>query len=310
MSGAPVIRCVELSRWYGEVQGLSGLTVEITPGVVGLLGPNGSGKTTLMRLLTGLARPSRGHAELFGVRVGPDAWPVFRRVGYVPGDDVHLEGERAVDFLTLLARLGGEGEAAARRRAEAALDRVGLAEAGGKRLRAMSKGMRQRVKVAQALLLEPELWLLDEPLNGMDPVSRRQVMDLVRGHAQGGGTVLFASHVLHEVEAITDRVLMLHHGRLLAEGRLEEIRGLLERQPRRVRLDTPEPRRLAARLLDEGLVAGVRFRQDGSLHVDALELPPLLARVQDFGAEGMVTQMEVADEDLEAVFDLLLEFAP
>lgn len=187
---------------------------------------------------------------------------------------------------------------------------VGLAAAAGKRLRAMSKGMRQRVKVAQALLFDPELWLLDEPLNGMDPVSRRRIMDLIRAHAAGGGTVLFASHVLHEVEAVTDRVLMLHHGRLLAEGRLEEIRALLERQPRRVVLETPEPRRMAARLLDENLVAGVRFQDDGRLYVDALDLPPLLARLQGFGEEGLVEQLEVADEDLEAVFDLLLEAAP
>ncbi len=302
----PTLRCVGLSRWYGEVQGLSGLTVEVESGVVGLLGPNGSGKSTLMKLLNGLIRPSRGFVELFGHRIGPDSHAVFSRIGYAPGEDVHFETERAIDFLALLARLGGERGAAARARAEAALARVDLSDKAQVRLQAMSKGMRQRVKVAQALLFEPELLLLDEPLNGMDPISRRATMRLVREHGEGGGTVVFASHVLHEVEAVTSRVILLHHGRLLAEGRLGEIRELVGRRPRRLQLRCEQPRRIAATLLDEDLVLGTRFDGDDLLDLETTTLAPLLERLEDFGADGQIHSLDLEDEGLESIFDLLV----
>lgn len=302
----PVIRCVGLARWYGEVQGLSGLTVDLTPGVIGLLGPNGSGKTTLMRLLTGLARPTRGHVELWGTRVGPNSWAEFRRVGYAPGDDVHFESERGIDFLALMARVGGDAPAAARARAERALAQVGMEDLGTKKLQAMSKGMRQRIKVAQALLFQPELLLLDEPLNGMDPVSRRQTINLVRAHGAAGGTVLFSSHILHEVEAVTDRMLLLHHGRLLAEGRLAEIVGLLERKPRRVQLGSRARREIAAALLQEDFVSGVSFGDGEQLLLETRDLQRLIERLQEYGGEGQIDSMEIADENLESVFDSLV----
>lgn len=303
---APALRCQGLSRWYGEVQGLSGLTVTVDRGVVGLLGPNGSGKSTFLKLVTGLIRPSRGHVELFGRRVGPDNHAVFARVGYMPGEDVHFEHERAEDFLALLARLGGDRPARARERAAAALDRVGLAGRGGSRLEAMSKGMRQRVKLAQALLFEPELLLLDEPLNGMDPISRRHTMALLRRHADAGGTVLFASHVLHEVEAVTSRVILLHHGRLLAEGRLDEIRERFDRRPRRVVVECARPRPIAAALLDAELASGTRFADDDRLELETRDLPSLLVRLGELGREGRIDGLEVVDEGLEGIFDLLI----
>ncbi len=306
MSGAP-IRCFNLARWYGEVQGLSGLTVDIGPGVVGLLGPNGSGKTTLMRLLTGLARPTFGHAEVFGRRMGPDAWEVFRRIGHVPGDDVQFETERAVDFLAMLSRMGGDRGPAARTRAEEALEKVGLLKRADTRLRAMSKGMRQRVKMAQALLFDPELLLLDEPLNGMDPVSRRKTMNLIRERGRDGRTVLFASHILYEVQDVTEQVILLHHGRLLAEGRLSEIRDLIDLKPRRISLKSPQCREIAAASLDRNLVLAVEFGEDDRLQLDTRELDPLLGFLQELGEAGRIESLEIADENLEAVFDLLVQ---
>ncbi len=305
-STAPVIRCQGLARWYGEVQGLSGFEIQLGNGVFGLLGPNGSGKTTLMRLLCGLIRPSRGRVELFGRRVGPRAHELFRRVAYMPGDDIHFEDESAIDFLVLLARLGGDAPRAARSRAEESLARVGLADEADKLLRHMSKGMRQRVKLAQALLFPAELLLLDEPLNGMDPRNRRRVMDLVRAHGESGGTVLMASHVLHEIEAVTDRVVLLHHGRLLAEGRLAEVRELVAREPRRVSLRGAALRPLAARVLEEELVSGLAFTGGGGLRLETRRLDRLLARLAEWGAEGGIEEMTIEDEGLAVVFDLLL----
>lgn len=306
MSSSPVIRCRGLSRWYGEVQGLSGLDLEVDAGVVGLLGPNGSGKSTFMRLLTGLIRPSRGTVELFGMPVQPGKQEVFARIGHSPGDDIHLETERAVDFLALIASLGGDSRAESEKRADRALDQVGMLEAREKRLDSMSKGMRQRVKVAQALLFDPQLLLLDEPLNGMDPVSRRQTLDLVRRYGAEGRTVVLASHVLHEVEAVTDHLVLLHHGRLLAEGRLDEIRELVDRKPRRLLIDGEDLPQLAAQTLAEGLVSGLSFEADGRLALETRELRALLDRLVEVGAQGAIHHMDVEDQNLESVFDLLV----
>jgi len=306
MSETPIIRCRGLSRWYGEVQGLSGLDLEVYAGVIGLLGPNGSGKSTFMRLLTGLIRPSRGTVELFGKPVTPGRQEVFAKIGHAPGDDIHFETERAVDFLALIASLGGDTRAESERRADEALDEVGLLDAREKRLNSMSKGMRQRVKVAQALLFDPQLLLLDEPLNGMDPVSRRHTLDLVRRFGAEGRTVVLASHVLHEVEAVTDHLVLIHHGRLLAEGRLGEIRELVDRKPRRLVLDGSDLRGLAAEVLADDLVTGISFEADGRLALETRDLDNLLDRLGQLGTAGQIHSLDVEDQNLEAVFDLLV----
>ncbi|MDP7061958.1 MAG: ABC transporter ATP-binding protein [Planctomycetota bacterium] len=300
------IRCDNLSRWYGEVQGLAGLTVTIESGIVGLLGPNGSGKSTLMRLLTGQIKASRGSVHIYGQKITPGTYEVFRRIGHAPGEDVHFESDRAIDFLCLMATLGGDRPAKAKDRSEKALQRVGMLKKASVKLNAMSKGMRQRIKIAQALLFEPELLLLDEPLNGMDPVSRRQTMDLVRDWASQGRTVVMASHVLHEVEAVTDRMLMLHHGRLLAEGRLTEIRDLIDMKPRRASVRGEDLRALAAEMLSQDVVAGLDFGNDGVLHLDTHDLPSLLDHLQEAGLAGQIHSMEIDDQELEMVYDMLV----
>lgn len=308
MSAAPAVRCEGLCRWYGEVQGLSGLTLEVGPGIAGLLGPNGSGKSTFMRLVSGLIRPSRGWVEVFGLRMdGPRRHEAFRRVGYAPGEDVHFESERAVDFLRMLALLGGASQAQAADLAERALQRVALADRAGVRLDAMSKGMRQRVKVAQSLLFEPELLLLDEPLNGMDPLSRRATLDLVREWGRTGRCVIFASHVLHEVEAVTDRVVLLHRARLLAEGRLAEIRELVDTRPRRVQVEGEDLAAFAATALADGVASGAAARDDGAMVFETRRLNELLLRLREHGARGGVRALDVDDANLEAIFGMLLE---
>ncbi len=299
------LRCRGLSRWYGEVQGLSGLTADIGPGVVGLVGPNGSGKTTLMRLLTGQICPSRGSVEIFSQPMKPGDHFPFDRLGHVPGEDVHLEDERGIEFLVLMARCSGKSQGDAEQCADKALQKVDMVGFAHKRIREMSKGMRQRIKVAQALLLDPEVLLLDEPLNGLDPVSRRAILDLVRDLGKQGKTVLLASHVLHEVEAVTDRVLLLHHGRLLAEGRASEIRSLMEAHPRKVLLESPDPATLASKFLAAGLVSGIRL-EENRLELETANLAPLLNEVRKLGEDGSIHTVTVEDESLESLFDLLL----
>lgn len=302
----PALKCENLSRWYGEVQGLAGLTVTIESGIIGLLGPNGSGKSTLMRLLTGQIHASRGWVEVLGERIIPGTYDIFRRIGYAPGEDVHFESERSVDFLKLMARVSGDGAQQARNRADKALELVGMASKGNVRLNAMSKGMRQRIKIAQALLFDPELLLLDEPLNGMDPISRRKTLDLVRDMAEKGHTVILASHVLHEVEGVTDHMLLLHHGRLLAEGRLSEIRELIDQKPRRATVRGTDLSKLGASLLADDLVSGLEFVDDGCIHLDTRNLPELLERLQVAGAEGLIHSLETDDQELEMIYDMLI----
>lgn len=303
---APALKCENLSRWYGEVQGLAGLTVTIDKGIIGLLGPNGSGKSTLMRLLTGQIHASRGWVEVLGQRIVPGTYEIFRRVGYAPGEDVHFESERAIDFLKLMARIGGDGANQAKDRADKALHAVDMGNKAGVRLNAMSKGMRQRIKLAQALLFDPDLLLLDEPLNGMDPVSRRSTLDLVRNMAERGKTVILASHVLHEVEGVTDHMLLLHHGRLLAEGRLSEIRELIDQKPRRATVRGTDLSKLGASLLADDLVSGLEFIDDGCIHLDTRNLPELLQRLQVAGAEGSIHSLETDDQELEMIYEMLV----
>ncbi|MFT7517240.1 MAG: ABC-2 type transport system ATP-binding protein [Myxococcota bacterium] len=303
---APAIVCDNLSRWYGEVQGLAGLDVTLDQGVFGLLGPNGSGKSTLMRLLTGQIHASRGTVKIFGESMTPGNYRPLRHIGYAVGEDVHFEHERAIDFMKMLAVLGGESGKSAERRAIKALDFMGMADKAGVRLREMSKGMRQRVKVAQALLFEPDLLLLDEPLNGMDPINRRHTIDRVREWGESGRTVLLASHVLHEVESVTDRLIMLHHGRLLAEGRLADIRELVDRKPRRATVKGENMRALIAELLSDELITGFNHDIDDRFHLDTFNLPLLLKKLGTYGRDGIIETLETDDQELELVYALLL----
>jgi ABC-2 type transport system ATP-binding protein len=186
------------------------------------------------------------------------------------------------------------------------LDFMGMAEKANVRLCEMSKGMRQRVKVAQALLFEPDLLLLDEPLNGMDPTNRRQTIDRIREWGESGRTVLLASHVLHEVESVTDRLMMLHHGRLLAEGRLSDIRGLIDRKPRRATIKGENLRQLISELLGDELITGFNQDIDGRFHLDTFDLPALLEKLSVYGRSGIIETLETDDQELELVYGLLL----
>ncbi|MAU93294.1 MAG: ABC-F family ATPase, partial [Planctomycetes bacterium] len=208
---SPAIECENLSRWYGEVQGLAGLNVTLDKGVFGLLGPNGSGKSTFMRLLTGQIHASRGSVKIFGERMVPGNYHVLRHIGYSIGEDVHFENETAVDFMKMLAVLGGEHGAAATKRAMQALDFMGMAEKANVRLSEMSKGMRQRVKVAQALLFEPDLLLLDEPTNNLDIHTIRWLEQVL---VERKSTMIIISHDRHFLNAVCTHMADIDYGTL------------------------------------------------------------------------------------------------
>ena len=306
MSG-PVLVAKRLSRWYGDVVGLNDVSVQIGAGITGLLGPNGAGKSSFLRIAAGEIRPSSGTLEVLGEL--PFANPaVHGRMGYCPEGDRFFGDLTAADFVTHLLRIGGYPKTEAADRAAAALAELGMASAAGVKLGACSKGMRQRIKLAQAVAHDPELLLLDEPLSGLDPLARHETQDLLRRRAEGGTTILVSSHVLHEVESLTNRVILINRGRVVATGEVAEIRALMDRYPHRIRLETPDARRLAALLVDRPDLTGLKF-DDDALWVETArpdsfydDLPAILV-----DNALPVTGIKSPDDRLEALFALLVE---
>jgi ABC-2 type transport system ATP-binding protein len=297
---------VRASRWYGQVIALNDVTTTIAPGVTGLLGPNGAGKSTFLKLLAGQLRPSQGEVRVLGL----PAWgspELFHRVGLCPETDAFWEGLTGTQFVTALLRLTGYDETECRARAEAALGQMDLLEARDRKIGGYSKGMRQRVKLAQALAHDPDVLLLDEPVSGMDPVNRRRVIDLVKRLGREGKTVVVSSHILHEVEAMTRRVLLIHNGRILAEGDVREIRDLMDEHPHTVSLRARDTRALAGRVVGAPHVLSLSFDGSGEwLTVQTARPDEFYGGLHEAAVEAGVTEMYSPDEDLESVFKYLV----
>ena len=297
---------VRASRWYGPVIALNDVTVQIPPGVTGLLGPNGAGKSTFLKLAAGQLRPSQGEVRLLG-RAAWGTPELFHRVGLCPETDAFWEGLTGLQFLTGLLRLTGYDPEERLRRAENALHQVELLDAKHRKVGGYSKGMRQRLKLAQAIAHDPEVLLLDEPVSGMDPVNRRRVIDLVKRWGREGRTVLVSSHILHEVEAMTRRVLLIHNGRILAEGDVREIRDLLDEHPHTVALRARNPRALAEAIIRQPHVISLSFGAEGEwLTVQTGRPDEFYGSLHEAAVEAGVSEMYSPDESLEAVFRYLV----
>jgi ABC-2 type transport system ATP-binding protein len=296
-----------VSKWYGPVIGVNQVTLELRPGITGLVGPNGAGKTTLMRLATGQVRPSLGQVTV----CGRDAWTsaARRHVGYCPEADAFYEDMSGRAFVEEMTRLCGFANGEARRRTATALEMVGMAERAERPLRGYSKGMRQRIKLAQALVHEPEVLILDEPLSGIDPLGRKELVALFRKLAGLGKCLLVSSHELEELEKLTDHVAFITHGRVAAVGTLRQVRDLLDDQPLAIRIDGDEPRKLANLLLDLPEVVGIELRGEEGLVVHARQ-PRVFFRnltrlVSEEGLEVRVVQS--LDESAQALLSYLMK---
>ena len=304
----PVVELRSVSKWYGNVIGLNHLSVAIGPGITGLLGPNGAGKSTLLQLATGQLRASQGTVAVFG----EPAWgnpSLFRRVGLCPEQDAFYEQMTGRQFVTYCARLGGLGRGPAREAALSAVAKVGLTGARERAIKGYSKGMRQRIKLAQALVHDPSLLFLDEPLTGTDPVARRDLMDILLRLAAEGKSVVFSSHVLHEVQALTPTIVLLNRGKLVAQGDIRQIRDLIDAHPHRIVLSSPEGRALAAKLVGFDDVVGVELRRDdGAILVETRQPDAFYGRLAAISGQGDTPIAEVysADDNLEAVFKYLV----
>jgi ABC-2 type transport system ATP-binding protein len=304
----PIIAFDGVSKWYGNVIGLNKLTLDIPAGVTGLLGPNGAGKSTLLQLATGQLRPSQGTVRV----MGQDVWDnpeLNRRIGLCPEQDAFYEWMTGHDFVRTCARLSGMTRRQAAAAADRAMEIVGMTENMNRAIKGYSKGMRQRTKLAQALVHEPTVLFLDEPLTGTDPVARRDLIDVIRNMGENGCSVVVSSHVLHEIQSLTPRIVLLHRGRLVAQGHVREIRDLIDKHPHRIVLICDRYRELAATLATCVDVDGITFlTRDSGLLVETRQPDTFYARLPALALAGGVALREVYSEDdnLEAVFKYLV----
>lgn len=304
-----MIKFDNASVWYGQVIGMNDITVDIGPGVTALLGQNGAGKTTMMRLITGQMRPTTGTCTVFGTNPFANT-EVYKRLGYVPDIDNFPEHISGREFVYRMARFGGFDHVGATARAHELLVEVGMEDRCDRKLKGYSKGMRQRIKLAQAMINDPDILLLDEPLNGLDPLGRHEYMTHLARIAERGKTVVLSSHILFEVEQMTRSIMLMHRGRMLASGDLRNIRELIDRHPHRIRIMTDQPREVGSKLValpyvisaevdPSGQELEIRTKEPGKFY-DALP-----ALVLDDGLK--IYGFESPDNNLESVFHYLVE---
>jgi ABC-2 type transport system ATP-binding protein len=303
-----VIETSKLSKWYGNVLGLSDVSLEVEPGVTGLLGPNGAGKSTFLKLITGQIKPSIGSVRIFGQKVrGNQA--LFSRVGFCPEHDSFYEEMTGWVFLTSLLRLQGFSPADIRTRAEEALDIVELSADKDRLIRAYSRGMRQRLKFAQAIAHNPEVIILDEPLSGLDPLGKRKLIRLIKTYKEQGKTVIVSSHVLPEIEALTRTIILIHQGKVFARGDIHYIRDLIDTHPHMVSMRCSDPRGLAGSFMGEDYVLKLLFGPDGkSLLVETNNRDRFYSVLLSSIVKSRIDIDEITspDDNLQAVFDYLV----
>lgn len=303
----PTIELLHTTRLYGTVIGVNDICLNFPPGAYGLVGPNGAGKTTLIGLLTGAMRPSRGTVRVFGKNpVGNSS--VLRRIGICPASEILLPRTTAHAWVVELMMLSGFSFSKAKQLAEKALDRTGMSEAMHRPIDSYSLGMRQRVKLAQAIAHDPDLLILDEPFNGLDPVGRYEMTQLLKEWTRDGKTLLLASHVLPEVEAVTDAFLLIFGGRLLASGTADELRDLVAELPQQITLVGEDVGKIAGRLADQDWVDSVKLSPDRTtLKIEARRANELYRNVTHWiGEENLrVSSMSGDEGELTLLFNIL-----
>jgi ABC-2 type transport system ATP-binding protein len=303
-----VISASHLSKYYGNILGLNDVSLEIEAGITGLLGPNGAGKSTFMKLATGQMKPNIGTVTIRGRRTW-NAPEVFRAVGFCSEADAFYEDMTGFEFVAGLLRFYGFSKKEIRDRADRALEIVELTKDKDRLIRGYSRGMRQRVKFAQAIAHDPEILILDEPLSGLDPLGKRKLIKLIKTFKDEGRTVVVSSHVLPEIEALTSRVVLIHQGKILAEGDVPYIRELIEAHPHQISIRSSDPRTLAGRFVGDPAVLKMTFGGGGrTLVVETRRRDDLFGRLAPVVLETGIEVEEISspDDNLESVFKYLV----
>jgi ABC-2 type transport system ATP-binding protein len=297
-----------VSRFYGEVLGINKVSLSIPPGITSLVGPNGSGKTTLMNLMTGLIRPTQGEIKVLGI-APEDPERLCRAVGYCAQFDSFPKGITGYQFVYSFLRMYGMLHEECEKRTMSSLEMVGLMEARNRPVAAYSKGMRQRAKLAQATAHDPQVIILDEPLNGLDPLARAEAIALFQQWGRQGKHVIVSSHILHEVDRISDQVILLSHGYVVAEGQIQSVRGEVKDQPMQILVRCSQPSYLAARLFQENHVVEAKLHTNGRevllRTTDADGFYLLLNRIV-LESAFEVESVAPADDDVNSVYQYLI----
>jgi len=297
-----------VSKFYGEILGVNRVNLSISPGITSLVGPNGAGKSTLMNLMTGLLRPSRGKISLLDIPTDrPEA--LFRKLGYCTQFDSFPRGVTGREFINSFLMVHGYDRKQANALVDVALERVSLFEAGERKVAAYSKGMRQRIRLAQAIAHQPVILILDEPLNGLDPMVRAETIALFRKLASEGLHLIISSHILHEVDMMSDRVVLLNNGYIVAEGNIHGVRDEMEEHPMQILIRCDEPSKLASHVFAQDHVVEVRLHDDkGGLFVKTKDADRFYLLLNEVVASGEVNVESIApvDDDLSAVYQYLI----
>ena len=298
----------DVSKFYGEILGVNRVNLSIAPGITSLVGPNGAGKTTLMNLMTGLLKPTRGDISILGVSPG-EPEELFRKVGYCSQFDSFPRGVTGREFVNMFLSVHGYAKNESDELTMQALERVSLTEAANKKVAAYSKGMRQRVRLAQSIAHNPSVLILDEPLNGLDPMARAETIRLFRQLADEGLHLVISSHILHEVDMMSDSIVLLNNGYVVAEGDVHGVRDEMEEHPMQILIRCDKPAALAARVFGEDQVVEARIHDDRhGLFIKTRDADKFYLLLNKVVAEGVVSVESVTpvDDDLSAVYQYLI----
>lgn len=303
-----VVAADHVSKWYGQVIGLNDVTLTVPAGITGLLGPNGAGKSTFMKLITGQLKPNKGSVTVLGEPIWGNP-ALYFRIGFCPEQDAFYERMTGAEWVSALMRLNGVSEADAAAATRRALEMVELTDAADKKIGAYSKGMRQRVKMAQALVHDPDLLILDEPLSGMDPIARRKTIRMIKEWGRAGKSLIVSSHILHEIESMTSNILLINQGRILAEGNVHQIRDLIDEHPHTVYIKADDPRALAREFLAHDDVLSLKFEAEAVV-VQTARPDAFYTRLTELAASGdlgSIHEVTSPDDNLQAVFQYLVK---
>lgn len=303
-----VIETKNLSKWYGNILGLSDVSLQVEQGITGILGPNGAGKSTFLKLITGQIKPNIGRVTIKGKPIRNN-YPLYRMIGFCPEQDSFYGELSGWEFLKNLLTLYHLAQAEAEDKAAKALDIVELTKDKNRIIKSYSRGMRQRLKVAQAIAHDPEILILDEPLNGLDPLGRRKIIKLIKSYEREGRTIIVSSHVLPEIEAMTQKIILIHQGKVFAEGNIHYIRDLIETHPHIISIKCNDPRAMAEKFIHEDFVLKVHFGTTlDSLLVETNNRDKFFALLPPLIVEHRIEVREITspDDNLQAVFDYLV----
>lgn len=304
----PIVETKNLSKWYGNVLGLSDVSLQIEQGIIGILGPNGAGKSTFLKLITGQIKPNIGLARIKGQRIWNN-YALFSTIGFCPERDFFYEEMTGWQFITSLLKLHHFSESEVRSRAQKALEIVELVEDKDRVIRSYSRGMRQRLKFAQSIAHDPEIIVLDEPLSGLDPLGRRKIIHLIKSYKGEGRTIIVSSHVLPEIEAMTKQIILIHQGKIFAQGDIHYIRDLIDTHPHIISIKCSDARRLASKFIQEDYVLKVHFSsKNDSLLIETNNRDKLFSLLPSLFIENKIEVDEITspDDNLQAVFDYLV----